>query len=470
MLYNTVIMTINWKPEIENEGATLYQSIVEALASDISSGVLAAGTRLPTHRELADALGMAIGTVTRAYAEAEKRGLIHSEGRRGTFIGESRMEWSGQSSPFEPTSHLIDLERYYPAIGDDPDLPTALRRLARSSATQWLLHYTPHGGLLRHREAGVSWVEKLGLKTNPESVVITAGAQHAISLILSTALSKGDTILADSHSFPGLGAIARFLGLKLVGIPTDDEGMLPDALEMACARRKVGALYCNPTLQNPTAVTMTEARRSAVATLADKHGFVIIEDEINRVLLPEPPPLLSSYVPERSFLVGSVSKVVAAGLRVCFVVGPCDSIRHLNDGVHATLQMVSPLLLEILTLWLRDGTIDNTIRRRAIEATQRHNVFQKIIGSRYEASTSPFGYFAWLMLPSSWTPHRFVAEAQARGVMISPAEAFALDGCKPSNAVRICLGANTSQDALKRALTTLADILDNPRRSRSPVI
>jgi DNA-binding transcriptional MocR family regulator len=215
---------------------------------------------------------------------------------------------------------------------------------------------------------------------------------------------------------------------------------------------------------------MTESRRKAVASIADKHGFVIIEDEINRALLPDPPPLLSSIVPERSFLVASVSKVVAAGLRACFVVSPPESLSKLNDGVHATLQMVSPLLLEILTLWLRDGTVDNTIRRRVTESTQRHSLFQKILGSRYEAITSPFGYSAWLMLPSSWSTHRFVAEARARGVVISPAEAFALNGCKPSNAVRLCLGANTSQDALRRALTTLSEILENPRRSRSPVL
>jgi DNA-binding transcriptional MocR family regulator len=463
-------MTIKWKPKLQKGEHPLYQTIIDALAEDISSGLLSSCTRLPTHRKLAETLGIAIGTVTRAYAEAEKRGLVHGEGRRGTFVGESRKEWLRLTNPFEPASNLIDLTNYYPATGDDPDLPTALRQLARNSMTQWLLQYAQRGGLQRHREAGAKWIEKLGLKVSPESVIITSGAQHAIHLILSTVLNKGDVVLADSHSYIGVSAITRFLNVKLIGVPTDEEGMLPDALEATCTQRKVGAIYCNPTMHNPTAKTMTESRRKTVATIAEKYGFVIIEDEINRVLVPNPPPLLSSIAPERSYLIASVSKVVAAGLRACFVVCPQKSFNQLNDGVYSTLLMVSPLLLEVLTLWLKDGTVDNTIKKRMLEATHRQSIFREILGSHYKALTNSFGYFAWLLLPDDWSAQRFVAEARGRNVIISPGEDFVLDGCKPANAVRICLGANNSRDTLRRALVTLADILDNPSRSDSPTI
>jgi DNA-binding transcriptional MocR family regulator len=457
-------MTTNWKPRLEGENQSLYLSIVQALADDISSGVLVSETRLPTHRELAKSLGVAIGTITRAYMEAEMRGLVHSEGRRGTFVGKSRTSWLGQYSPLEPTPYLVNLHYYYPFFGDDPDLAVALRRLARRSSIQSVLHYGPWDGLLRHHETGALWIKKLGLEVNPESVVMTSGAQHAIYVILSSVLQKGDIVLADSHSYPNFRGFANLLGLRLIGVPTDEKGMLPDELESICASREVGALYCNPTIHNPTTATMTENRRQFVAALAEKYGFVIIENEISRALVPDPPPLLSSIAPERCYLVASVSKIVAAGLRACFVVCPPDSVNQLKYAVHETVEMVSPLLLEILTLWMKDGTVDSTISRRRTEATRRQILFKEIIGSRYNANTNPYSYFAWLLLPGNWSSLRFAAEARARGVLISPAEDFVLEKCKPANAVRICLGACTNHDSLQKALITLADILDNSGR------
>jgi DNA-binding transcriptional MocR family regulator len=471
LYYIIVTMTVDWTPRLGAGEQPLYLSIVQALADDMSRGALSSGVRLPTHRELADALDVAIGTVTRAYAEAEKRGLVHSEGRRGTFVGESRHAWVERGNPFEPGSHLIELGvAGFPAYQDDPDIAAALRRLARSSLAPWLMHWAPDGSLKRHREAGATWINRLGLKVSPESVVITSGAQHAIYLILSTLLQKEDVVLSDSHSYCGVREVAKLLGLELIGIPSDDEGLIPDALEAFCKRRKVGALYCNPTMHNPTTITMTETRRRSIAAIAEKYGFVIVEDEISRALVPDPPPLLTSIAPNRSYLIASVSKVVSMGLRTCFVVGPPEATNVLKDGVFTMLLMVPPLLVEILALWLQDGTIDATIKKRRAEAAQRVILFNEILGSRYNALTNPYGYFAWLPLPDAWSTNSFVAKARARGIVITPAEHFALDGCKPANAVRICLGANTSRDSIQHALVTLAGILDNARRSATATI
>jgi DNA-binding transcriptional MocR family regulator len=460
-------MTIKWNPKLEESDQPLYLSIVQTLADDMSSGALASGTRLPTHRELADVLDVAIGTVTRAYAEAEKRGLVHSEGRRGTFVGESRGAWIERCSPFETGSPLVDLGvAGFPAYQDDPDVAAALRRLARGSLVPWLMHWTPEGSLERHREAGAAWIERLGLKVSSESIVITSGAQHAIFLILSTLLQKGDVVLSDSHSYPGFKKAAKQLGLEPIGIPMDDEALNPDALEAFCKRQKVGALYCNPTMHNPTATTMTESRRRAIAGIAEKYGFVIIEDEISRALVPNPPPLLTSIAPNRSYLIAPVSKVVTMGLRACFVVGPPGSTGALNDGVHATLLMVPPLLLEILALWLKDGTVDTTIRKRRMESAQRLLMFDEAFGSRYNALPTPFSYFAWLPLPDVWSANSFASEARSKGIVVAPADYFVLDRCQPANAVRICLGANTSRSTIQGALATLANILDNPRQSK----
>jgi DNA-binding transcriptional MocR family regulator len=463
-------MTLNWKPKLKGEDQPLYQSIVESLSEDISSGLLPSGTRLPTHRELADSLGVAIGTVTHAYAEAEQRGLVHGEGRRGTFVGESRQQLARGTGPFEQDSSIIDLERYFPATSDDPDLPAVLRKLARGSLAQWLIHYTRCGGLRRHREAGSVWIERLGLQIGPESVVMTAGAQHALHTILSLILKDGDAILADSHTYPGLKSIAKVLGAKLIGLPTDNEGILPHLLETTCQENQVGALYCIPSMHNPTCVTMSESRKIAIADLAEKYGFMILEDEINRALIPDPTPLISSFAPDRTFLIASVSKVIAAGLRACFVTGPNELLGHLERRIQASIQMVPPLLQEIFLLWLKDGTVDRTIIQRRRESIHRQGILCDILGSHCKITTNPYSYFAWLQLPEDRSALNLVKEARAEGILVSPSEIFACEGYKPANAVRICLEADTTRNSLRKALVTLAEILANPRRTNAPTM
>ena len=141
-------MNGTWTPTlpISDKDESLYEGIIRALGDDIETGKLNSDSRLPTHRELADILGVAIGTVTRAYTEAERRGLIRSEGRRGTFVGAVKGP-SSLSKLMDQEPSLIDLSRNEAPHTADPSLALALKTIGRRLDAQHLLRYAPVVGI-----------------------------------------------------------------------------------------------------------------------------------------------------------------------------------------------------------------------------------------------------------------------------------------------------------------------------------
>ncbi|HEY0384955.1 MAG TPA: PLP-dependent aminotransferase family protein, partial [Pyrinomonadaceae bacterium] len=267
-------MTI-WTPDLSNLDKPRAQTIVEALADDIETGQLKPGTRLPTHRELADRLNVAIGTVTRAYLLAQRRGLITGEIGRGTFV-RAGGAINHLSASGEDTS-IIDLSKNR-VIRDarDPIIAEMLTALGKSPDLNPLLDfYQPAEGALRHRAAGAAWLSREGFSVHPDQVLVCSGAQHAMFVALSTLTEPGDTVLTEQVSYPGIKALANLLRLQLHGLPVDEQGLQPDGFAAACRARLGKVLYCIPTLQNPTATVMPESRRREIAQLAREHDVTI---------------------------------------------------------------------------------------------------------------------------------------------------------------------------------------------------
>jgi DNA-binding transcriptional MocR family regulator len=450
-------MTNSWIPNIEGEGP-VYISIIKALVHDIRSGALASDTRLPTHRELSDILGVATGTVTRAYTEAERRGLIHSEGRRGTFVGKSSHSRPALSALMEGGEHLIDLSKNHPTYSEDPDLASALKQLWRRRGIQSLLEYAPSEGHMHHRAAGARWMAHEGMDVSPESIIITAGAQHAIMLILMAIAERGDCIAAEMLTYPGIKAAADLLGLELDGIALDSDGPIPEAFEALCRRRRIRAVYCNSTLHNPTAAVLPEKRRRDLAAVAEKYDVLVIEDEILRPLISDPPPPVSSFAPDRSFLILSTSKVVAAGLRVGFVAGPDFWRGRLLDCLRTAMLSLPALPFELFVQWLDNGTVYETISRRRNELRARMQLAGGILAG-YNLSFHPDGSHLWLRLPENRTTAEFTLEAHRRGVSVAPAEIFAVEKSRVAGAVRVTLGTAPNRSILKTGLEILAETL-----------
>lgn len=458
-------MTI-WSPDLSGRSGSLTHAIVAALSEEVEAGRLEAGTRLPTHRELADQLGVAIGTVTRAYALARRRGLVSGEVGRGTFVsaktaavaarGGAQSQEGGQASLIDFDKNLIvrdarDVKLFetLSGLGGDQEQLTHLLDQYQSAAGAW-----------RHRDAAARWMSRAGFEVRPEQTLICSGAQHATCVALSTLTEPGDTLLTEQLTYPGIKALANLLHLHLRGLALDDQGILPDAFEAACRAGGRKVLYCVPTLHNPTATTMSEARRREIARVAREHDVAVIEDDVYGFLPTDAPPPIAAFAPERCYYITSTSKSIAPGLRIGYMVAPPEEFDRLSTTVRTTTWEAAPLMAELVTRWIEDGTAERIVRWKREETKARHTLAQKILyGGR---SVSPaLSCHVWLQLPEPWRSADFVAQARARGVVVTPSEAFVVGRASAPHAVRICLGSTHHRAELERGLNTLAELLQS---------
>jgi DNA-binding transcriptional MocR family regulator len=446
-----------------------YLGLADAIDADLASGTLAPGQRLPTHRDLADALGVTVGTVTRGYAEAARRGAVRGEVGRGTIVAPAREEvspWWGGGSDARPR---IDLGLVTGMYGLDPDLGAALRELAAKPDVQEFLRYQPSRGMARHREAGALWCSRFGVEAGPERLLVTAGGQHALLVLLSVLFRPGDRVAAGNLNYPGLMSAAALLGIKLVPVALDAEGVAPEALEEVCAREGVRGLYLMPGAHNPTTATPGSERQARLAELARSRNLLVIEDAAYALTAEQPLATLATLAPERTFFIASVSKMVAGGLRVAFVASPPEQMERLELGITATTWMASPLCAEIASAWILDGTADVTMRRKRAEAARRNEMARVLLAGREFAGLNN-GYFIWLALPEPWRAADFERAAALRGVVVIAGEAFALGQTPAPAAVRVSLSAARSRQELEQGLKVLAELLGEvPRPGRAIV-
>ena len=455
----------NWVPDLTDHNGPRYRALADALAADVRDGRLAAGTRLPTHRDLAWKLNVTVGTVSRAYAEAERRGLIIGEVGRGTFV---RSHADAAAMAMVPDSlgeaadpDFIDLTINRPvAAGEKAAVAAALQQLATEPDLGALLDYQAPTGRVEDRIAGAAFLQSCGLATAPEQVVATAGGQHAMACVISALSRPGDTLAVEALTYPGMRALANLLHLRLVPIGIDQQGIIPDSLDAACRAAPIRALYTMPTLHNPTTATMPAARREAVADFARKHDLALIEDDVYGFLLDAPLPPLAHYAPERGFYIASASKSLMPALRVGYVHAPKGQVERLAAAVRATIYSAPPLMARIVARWVADGTVERLVREKRAETRRRNHMARRILPGA-EFAGDPAASHLWLTLPEPWRADDFVAAARRRGVGIIPAAAFAVIR-QPPDAVRICLGAQTGAERIERALARLAELLASP--------
>ena len=441
----------------------MFQRIVNALAEAIEEGRLRPGQTLPTHRALASALGVDLTTVTRAYAEARRQGLTDATVGRGTFV--KTQPASGLRASAMPG---IDLSMNLPPQPADADLDGRLARAladvrAETGLAPYLTYQQP-GGTGTERKAAAEWlggmVPDLAAGLTPDRLILSPGTQPALFALLLAHAVPGDTILTEKLTYPGFKAAAAALGVVLVGVEMDGEGMIPAALDRATRGGAAKIVYLTPTMQNPTTATMSAERRERIATVVRKRGLVLIEDDPYTFLAPGLPPV-ASFVPERSYFLASLSKAIAPGLRTSLVVTPdAAATARCAALLRAVVQMSSPLMAAIAAKWMRDGTASDLIDAVRVEAAARQTLARNALQG-HDAAAHPAALHVWLGLPDRWPAPRFVAHLGGRGLAVVTAEAFATDAAPP-NAIRLALGAARSQAQLARALAILKDALGSP--------
>lgn len=443
-----------WVPKLKKNSTPVYLQIAAAIADDIVTGHLTADQRLPPQRKLAELLGLDFTTVGRAYTEAQRRGLVDSRVGRGTFVCGKRRPPIPRAVEGRP---VVDLSMNMPPEPESTEMLNLMQTgyAEVGKGLRHLLRYQDFCGSMSDREAGALWLRRRGLVVQPDRMLVTAGAQCALLALLTTLAPPGSVICCEELTYPGLRALAAQLGVRLVGLPMDAQGIDAVAFAAACAQFAPKALYCNPTLLNPTTATMSLERRQALIEVARFHGVAIIEDDAYGFLPRSGPPALASLAPDITFYVAGLAKCVSAGLRVAYMVAPdTQYAARLAASIRATTVMVSPIAAALATRWIRDGTADVALGAIRKECAVRQKIAARALPSGSYAS-HPDAFHLWIPLPAPWTRAEFVAHMESSGIGVVPSDSFSVSA-QPPEAVRICIGGTASRDDIQHSLEQIA--------------
>jgi DNA-binding transcriptional MocR family regulator len=467
-------MTI-WTPSLEGRTGPTYRALADALAEGIASGALSSGDRLPTHRDLAWKLGVTVATITRAYQEARRRGLVEGEVGRGTFVRAAAETPQGNAvqrfhlpplEEFEESGPVNMSLNFPPLLGQEKAFAETLSDISRSNDLSQLLTYQHSLGMSEHRASGARWLKRVGLNVSPEQVAVTCGGQHAMETAFSALCRPGDTVLCEPLTYPGMKALAAQWDLRLVPVATDNDGLLPDALEDTIRTHLPRALYTMPTLQNPVARTMPEERRRALADVLQRHSTVyVIEDDVYGLMPDQRPLPLIHWLPKQGIYLTGCSKSMAPGLRVGWITGPADVMSRFQVALRSSCWMAPPTMAEVARRWIDSGYADELVLKLRQDVRERRIATEAVINASTLPLTDrpfysdPFSYHLWIPLPDHWPSEAFADQLHRNGLIVLPAESFAVGKQRPAPAIRVCIGASTSKARSQEGLAILAKAL-----------
>ena len=271
-------------------------------------------------------------------------------------------------------------------------------------------------------------------------------------------------IATDSLTYPGLKTLASMLGLRLVPVEMDKSGMLAKSLDRICRREQIKGLYLMPGVHNPTTTTLSESRRHALAIVIKKHGLTVIEDDAYDLTRPGVIPPVTAFVPDTGIYIAGISKALAAGLRVAFMVIPQTLRRPVRDAILNTMWMTPPLNVELVSMWIKDGEVDRVIDLKRKEASKRFALAEKILQG-YSFTGIETGFFIWLLLPAPWRGVMFEQRMRELGVNVFGAEKFTVGDAPAPAAARISLTGTKSKEKLAEGLQLIRRVLDGEPKS-----
>lgn len=449
-----------WRPQLDPGSDPIYARIVAALERDLRLGALDGGARLPPQRSLADHLKVSVGTVTKAYLEAERRGLVHAHVGRGTFVAAAD---SQRTSGDAAHDHVIDL-----SLNVVPHQAAARRMLSMSPARRNsdlldALAYSPAAGPEAHRRAAVTWLSRVA-NFEPEwtRVLMTSGAQQAMSLVFGLLCRPKDTILCEAATFFGMQRLAEHRGYTLHGVPMDEEGLRPDMLERALKSTGAKVLYAMPTVQNPTSRTMSAGRREQIARIVRRHELWVVEDDTYALFAPRRPNSalpLAAILPEWCFYLGSVSKSLAPGLRVGFLSCPAGPhFDALVKALQATVYVPPAFGGVFFSRWVNDGSAFDIADAVKAEIERRVALARSMLGSPIASEIRLAPHF-WLPM-SELQAERTAGRALRAGVAVTAPGPAVL---RPEliSGLRVCLGAASDIAQLTLGLERLRSVLQH---------
>jgi 2-aminoadipate transaminase len=449
-----------------NSPQPLYTQLAQDIQRRIRSGALPPGARLPTVRELARQLGVTRLTIHTAYSELQAGGWVEATVGRGTFV----------AAPDEPAALLTEPGRDLsaPSILNDmlqmarlpgmrslamadaaPDLypvrefGRALEEALASSSS--VLGYTPSQGDPMLRTTLADLLRERGISAVPDEIVITSGVTQGMSLLAHTLARAGDAVIVEQPTYLGLLNVLNAQGIRAIGAPLDEEGLVVDQLEQLVVEHRPRFIYSIPVFQNPSGVCLSPARRGALLELVERHRIPLIEDDIYNQLAYEgaPPPALKAD--DRSGLVinvGSFSKSALPGARIGYVVASPHLAGRLAAGKQADDLCSPPLLQRAMALFIQHGWLSAHLRRAIPQYRQRRDALMGAMARHFPAGlrwTSPRGGFcSWVELPAGASTSDLYLAAVERGVAFAPGDVF-FAGPAPRPYIRLSFSSLTPE-------------------------
>ncbi|MDH2347755.1 PLP-dependent aminotransferase family protein [Bradyrhizobium sp. SSUT77] len=359
-------------------------------------------------------------------------------------------------------SALIDFARNFP-----PPCPTVrnaiqetFTHLAKANVAE-AIRFPRFTGTEKDREAGASWLaQRFEATLDPDRIALANGTQSILSMLIAYYIKPGGVLLTEALTYPAIKPLSQLFGVRLLPVSIDAEGIEPASLDQACdtVNGSARALYCMPTLHNPTSAIMTDARRREVAKIARKHDLCIFEDDVYGILSPNAPRPLASYAPERSWYILGLNKSLACQLRIAYVAGPSSSVTQdvFWPGVRTTNWMVAPLIAEIATHWLTTGLAHGILSSVRIETEIRRSIAQDALGLSFDID--PASYHLWVRLPGGFNLTDFVKAAKQRGVAIGAGDSFAVDSSLGDTRFRLGLGVPPDHGQLRSGLSIISEL------------
>ena len=269
--------------------------------------------------------------------------------------------------------------------------------------------------------------------------------------------AAGETVGAESLCYPGLIALCQNLGRPLQGLPMDELGLLPEAVDEYCRHAPLRLLFPTPTHQNPPPPTMPPKRRQAPTAVARPHRLTLVDDDIYGFTVRGQLPSLYQLAPDCTLSLTSLSKCLLPGLRCGWLCLPPTAAEAVQRAIRTQIWMPSPLGLELACQLILNGDAEQICLAQLHEAQARQQLAYQLLGGRYLHQLR--GLHGWLQLPAGVSADRLAQRAEQAGVLVSAARHFAPDGEQSPAAVRLGLMAIESRDQLGRALRLLRDLL-----------
>ncbi|MBV7332924.1 PLP-dependent aminotransferase family protein [Chloroflexi bacterium TSY] len=466
----------------------LYRQIVEQIKSQISDGRLPEKTQLPTVRHLASKLGVTRLTVQNAYSELQSDGWVEATIGRGTFV-------SGKIRPQAVAENMLSHARQQltadAVINDllqihqlEIDQASGVRSMAvaspdsrlfpvdefwdslislRPDAMSLVGYGSPQGDPLLRVEM-TNLLQKRGLLVSPDEILITAGVTQGLALVAQALGQPGDTVLVEQPTYLGFLNILKSQKLNPIGIPLDNDGPQLDVLERAVIQHRPRFFYTTPSYQNPTGLCASQERREELLQLAERHGFLLIEDDLyGRLSYDGPPPLPIKSMDHSGSVIylTSESKILMPGLRVGTVIAPWPLHDRLLTLRRATDLGNPPILQRALAEFLHDKGMQRHLKRVLPIYRKRRDAALYALRRYMPDSvtwTEPAGGFCiWVTLPRVHSLRDLYHSALQLGLALAPGEVFLTHPGKHLH-LRLAFG-NQTPEAIRAGIELLSKLI-----------